>query len=110
MNKTKILIPFRTFESEVEFLYLSIDFSCHLRYALSDGQAREETGILSQVGETKIFRVAGSYTFKGTDGKTYVVQYSADENGYVADVTTEESESLFEDRISNSVVKTLLGG
>lgn len=84
-----------------------ITFVC--RYALSDGQAREETGILTQVGENEVYRVSGAYTFQGTDGKTYLVQYTADENGYVAKVSSEESGVAVGDRIDGNLLKTLIG-
>lgn len=57
---------------------------------MSDGQYREETGELKQVGDVAVYVVTGFYSFKGTDGKTYRIAYSADENGYKAKVTGEE--------------------
>lgn len=57
---------------------------------MSDGQYREESGELKQVGDVAVYVVTGFYSFKGTDGKTYRVAYSADENGYKAKVTGEE--------------------
>lgn len=61
-----------------------MEFQC--RYKLSDGQERQEKGVLKQVGDKSIIAVTGSYTFMGPDGKTYRVTYSADENGYHAKV------------------------
>lgn len=56
------------------------------RFKLSDGQARSEKGVLSSIGNAQVYRVSGSYEFKGTDGKTYIVEYVADENGYKANM------------------------
>jgi hypothetical protein len=56
------------------------------RYVLSDGQAREEKGESTKVGEREIIAVLGSYRFVGNDGKTYIVEYTADENGFKAKV------------------------
>jgi hypothetical protein len=49
---------------------------------LSDGQAREEKGESTKVGEREIIAVVGSYRFVGNDGKNYVVEYTADEKGF----------------------------
>lgn len=57
------------------------------RYLLSDGQFREETGELKQIGDAKVFIVTGIYSYKGSDGKTYKVEYTASENGYKAIVS-----------------------
>lgn len=62
-------------------------FSAIISYLLSDGQYREETGELKQIGEVKVFVVTGFYSYKGSDGKTYKVEYTADENGYKAVVS-----------------------
>lgn len=53
---------------------------------MSDGQYREETGELKIIGNATVYVVTGFYSFKGTDGKTYKVTYSADEHGYKAEV------------------------
>lgn len=69
---------------------LSVDGCCFdHRYELSDGQKREEIGTLRKVGDREIFGVIGSYTFRGSDGSIYVVDYTADENGYKAKVNSE---------------------
>lgn len=74
------------FECEVSF-----GKSCFLTlsYTLGDGQSRSEKGILTKVGENTIYEVTGSYSFEGTDGKTYSVDYSAGVDGYKATVTGE---------------------
>lgn len=57
-----------------------------IRYELSDGQIKSESGALKEVGEgderTQVIVVSGSYSFIGPDGQTYWVNYTADENGY----------------------------
>lgn len=62
-----------------------------LSFELSDGQTREEKGTVTKVGENEILTVIGSYSYKGSDGKTYVVDYSADPNGFKAKVTSTKS-------------------
>lgn len=58
-------------------------------YQLSDGQFREETGELKKIGDVEVYVITGSYSFIGSDGKTYRVRYSAGENGYKANVSGE---------------------
>ncbi|KAF5297781.1 hypothetical protein FQA39_LY11930 [Lamprigera yunnana] len=60
-----------------EFAYVS-------RYQTSDGTSREEKAELKTIGSNKAVVVQGSYSYVGTDGQTYTVNYVADENGYVA--------------------------
>lgn len=53
------------------------------RYETSDGQTRDETGTFKDDGDSgKILQVVGSYTYNGDEGKRYVVNYTANENGY----------------------------
>lgn len=54
---------------------------------MSDGQYREETGILKQIGDVKVYVVSGVYAYKSPDGLTYRVSYTAGENGYKATVS-----------------------
>lgn len=53
-----------------------------LRYVLNDQQSRAEQGNLVQVGDSKVLKVSGHYSFMGTDGIIYKVIYTADENGF----------------------------
>lgn len=48
---------------------------------------RKEEGYFKDDGETQIFVKVGSYSYIGSDGITYSVEYTADENGYVASVS-----------------------
>lgn len=81
------------------------------RYQLSDGQTREETGVLKLIGDNPVYVVTGFYSFKGTDGITRNVSYKADENGFQVLSTKESSETeiIVDDRIDPTVIKTLLG-
>ena len=48
----------------------------------SDGQTRDETGEVRNLGaEDEFVAVRGSFTFVADDGQTYTVNYVADENG-----------------------------
>lgn len=54
---------------------------------MSDGQKRFEKGVLTQVGDAIIYEVVGSYSFLGTDGKSYHIDYTSGVNGYKATAT-----------------------
>ncbi|KAF5298363.1 hypothetical protein FQR65_LT01141 [Abscondita terminalis] len=53
-------------------------------YQTSDGISREEKAELKTIGSNKAVVVRGSYSYVGSDGQTYTVNYVADENGFVA--------------------------
>lgn len=53
------------------------------RYETSDGQTREEQGVLKNPGtDNEALSVTGSYSYLGPDGVIYSVRYIADENGF----------------------------
>lgn len=56
-------------------------------FTLSDGQSRHEKGVLVTVGDKKVYEVQGSYSYKGTDGRTVLVEYTAGVGGYKATVS-----------------------
>nr|XP_023018262.1 cuticle protein CP14.6-like [Leptinotarsa decemlineata] len=56
----------------------------HFKFSTSDGQNREETGVLSKLGDNLILRVVGFYSYKGDDGNSYQVTYRADDTGFTA--------------------------
>ncbi|XP_045765365.1 flexible cuticle protein 12-like [Maniola jurtina] len=52
-------------------------------YETSNGIKGEETGVLQNVGsEDEGIAVRGAYSYVGDDGKTYLVTYIADKNGF----------------------------
>lgn len=59
--------------------------------------------------------MTGSYSFKGTDGRTYIVEYTADEKGFKPIITetsstdNEDTEFDVDIRINPQIVKTLVG-
>ncbi|XP_063982122.1 endocuticle structural glycoprotein ABD-5-like [Diachasmimorpha longicaudata] len=60
----------------------------HFSYEQSDGQKREETAELKNEGsENEAMAVTGSFEYRGPDGKTYRVDYTADENGFHPTIT-----------------------
>ncbi|XP_011311245.1 endocuticle structural glycoprotein ABD-5 [Fopius arisanus] len=60
----------------------------HFSYEQSDGQKREETAELKNEGtENEAMSVTGSFEYRGPDGKTYRVDYTADENGFHPTIT-----------------------
>lgn len=101
-----------------EFFIRQFDLKCSIRlqfpsYELTDGQARDESGHLEK--NSGIFKVKGFYTFNGTNGKIYRVDYTADENGFKPVVSEsfsnkDEGSSLANDRVDPTIIKTLLGG
>lgn len=48
----------------------------------SDGQKRDETGEVKLIEKESGIVMRGSYSFIADDGKTYTVNYIADENGF----------------------------
>ncbi|XP_065082649.1 endocuticle structural glycoprotein SgAbd-5-like [Ochlerotatus camptorhynchus] len=65
------------------------DGSYNFAYEQSDGQKREETGVLKPVegAEAPAISVTGSYEFTDPTGQRYRVDYTADERGYRPTVT-----------------------
>lgn len=58
-------------------------FSCS--YETSDGQKREEEAQVYEIeGEEPVTVVRGSYSYIGTDGVEYKVEYTADKDGFKA--------------------------
>ncbi|KAL9700964.1 hypothetical protein quinque_004405 [Culex quinquefasciatus] len=59
------------------------------KYEQSDGQKREEAGVLKPVegAEAPAISVTGSYEFTDPTGQRYRVDYTADERGYRPTVT-----------------------
>lgn len=51
-------------------------------YKTSDGVSREEEAQLITVGENKGIGVKGSYSYLGSDGQKYQVNFTADDKGY----------------------------
>ncbi|EDS43451.1 pupal cuticle protein 78E [Culex quinquefasciatus] len=66
-----------------------IDGSYNFAYEQSDGQKREEAGVLKPVegAEAPAISVTGSYEFTDPTGQRYRVDYTADERGYRPTVT-----------------------
>lgn len=64
------------------WIYLLIILIYYDRYELSDGQRHNEEGEVKNIGEESAIVVKGSFSFVGDDGKTYVINYIADENGF----------------------------
>ncbi|KAH8304031.1 hypothetical protein KR018_006401, partial [Drosophila ironensis] len=71
---------------EAEIVSLASEVSSdgyNYNFETSDGNKQEQHGTLKNLGpEEDALQVAGSYSYQGDDGKTYLVTYTADENGY----------------------------
>lgn len=66
------------------YLYTEI---CFYRYEQTDGQRAEQEGQLKNAGrEDESLAVRGSFQWVGPDGVTYVVTYTADEEGYKPEI------------------------
>ncbi|XP_058464679.1 endocuticle structural glycoprotein ABD-5-like [Malaya genurostris] len=65
------------------------DGSYKFSYEQSDGQKREESGVLKPVegAETPALSVTGSYEYADANGQRYRVEYTADERGFRPTVT-----------------------
>lgn len=58
-------------------------FFFNYSFKTSDGTAAEASGHVENVGsEHESLAVKGSFSFVADDGKTYTVNYIADENGF----------------------------
>lgn len=51
-------------------------------YELDNGQIVSETGELRTFGDEQAVVKSGAYSFVSTDGQTYWVNWTADENGF----------------------------
>lgn len=51
-------------------------------YELDNGQIFSETGELRTFGDEQAVVKSGAYSFVSTDGQTYWVNWTADENGF----------------------------
>ncbi len=82
----------------------------HTRYQLSNGETRAENGYPKVVGEQQIpvISISGKYSFVGTDGVTYWVHYTADENGYHPVVG--KLKYYFSEQISDNLLMNDLSG
>lgn len=66
-------------------IYLIVCY-CYFRYATSNNIQAVESGELRQGGSEGAYLVKrGSYSFVGSDGVTYTINYTADENGFRAE-------------------------
>ncbi|XP_037937869.1 larval cuticle protein 65Ag1-like [Teleopsis dalmanni] len=72
--------------SKAQILRLEADVQpdrYNFAWETSDGNKHEEQGELKNLGpEDDAIVVRGSYSFVADDGKTYTVNYVADENGF----------------------------
>ncbi|KAJ3654486.1 hypothetical protein Zmor_013673 [Zophobas morio] len=72
-------IPILNQESEVDY-----NGKFHFSYESGDGSKVQQDGELKTIDKENAGEaVQGFYEYKGEDGKTYKVSYTADENGYV---------------------------
>ena len=70
--------PPRRFEKFFNYIFLR-----SYRFEQSDGQKREESAVVNNLGsDNESIAVRGSFSFVGDDGQTYTVTYVADENGF----------------------------
>ncbi|XP_050090731.1 endocuticle structural glycoprotein SgAbd-5-like [Anopheles aquasalis] len=70
----------------------------NFEYELSDEQQRQEAGTLrgaknEEGNEVQVVVVQGRYSFVGDDGRTYWVEYTADENGYRTRMGTADADT-----------------
>ncbi|KAF2905758.1 hypothetical protein ILUMI_00418 [Ignelater luminosus] len=73
------VVPIVSQESSVD-----PDGHFHYSYESADGSKAVQDGVLKEVEKDKFGNaITGSFEYKGVDGVTYHVEYTADENGYV---------------------------
>lgn len=84
----KVATPYQevTLLRELQHNNIGTDSGYEFAYEQSDGQKRQERAELiapRSVDEEPILRVQGSYSYYNPyDGQTYIVEYTADENGF----------------------------
>ncbi|CRK97049.1 CLUMA_CG010486, isoform A [Clunio marinus] len=98
-------VELKDYKSEIS------DNSYEFSYLLSDGQSRTEKGILTKTNNAEFYRVSGSYSFTTPEGKTFIVNYIADEGGYKASIREKPTTQVFGimPALSPNAIKTLLG-
>lgn len=76
---------------------------CLFSYELSDGQIRQEVGMLMNKGTpNEELVVMGMYSFIGDDNNTYITMYRADRNGY-------QPKIVFKRSNRDNLIKSLVG-
>ncbi|XP_052565287.1 larval cuticle protein 16/17-like [Culex pipiens pallens] len=87
--------PIRNNSIKVEDQYGSQDENGFVwGYNLSDGRKVVQNGVIrEQTDGTKILVFDGSYSFIGSDGVEYIVEYYADETGYHPTVIVNKKET-----------------
>lgn len=53
-------------------------------YRLDNGEYKKESGRFYDVGDRRVLRITGEYSYTGDDGRLYKVSYTSDENGFRA--------------------------
>ncbi|XP_017785782.1 PREDICTED: flexible cuticle protein 12-like [Nicrophorus vespilloides] len=69
----------------IKYEYNTMYLGAGYKYAFEsdDGIKKEETGeIVNEGRDDEFIKVMGSYSYIKDDGKTYIVVYTADENGF----------------------------
>lgn len=82
------------------------------RFGTTNGIGRKESGQFEKKGDDNIWVVTGVYTYIDETGRIYAVNYTADENGYRANIKWENAPpvTMFVDFVSASAIATLTGG
>lgn len=84
-------------------------FSVIFSYKTSNGIERSETGTYEKLNGSRVLKVEGYFRYTGDDGKVYLVEYTADENGYIPEIS-ELSDEDDDGRLNGAVLGSLVGG
>ncbi|KAF2886520.1 hypothetical protein ILUMI_19653 [Ignelater luminosus] len=85
-------------------------------FETSDGIQREEHGQISDPeSDNAILRVQGSYSYTAPDGRTFIVRYIADDQGFRPEISESIGVSLkasvaSRTRVGTPVITSLQGG
>lgn len=78
----RVIDSSESYHIKYTFLF-KYNFKFFVRYETSDGQTREEMGVIMNPGmPNEELVTVGSYSFNTDDGGMLMVMYTADKNGY----------------------------